>query len=354
MIEQVDLDRLEVPLSEPYRLSTVTVTSFDVALVRVRMADGSLGLGEVTSLEGYSAESGDQAWENLRTVGKTLPGTAADVAVNRVDSKLTDFPFSATGLVSAIETATGDNWPTVAAPVVGICSADDPLASRRDVLATQLDQGFDTIKVKVGFEPEADAEALTRLVEAAPADVSFRVDANQGYSLAEARQFLAAAPRDRLDHLEQPLAVDHLAEHARLTAESPVDIILDEEVATAEDLAAVDRADAADGVKFKLMKCGGLDRARWLLTDATDRGFSVIFGNGVQSDIGCLLEATVWADTELETVGEFNGWRKQSTSVLQSPPEFRDGRLHWDGTTPSLNESTLDQYRTATACFDSV
>lgn len=352
MIEEARLDRLEIPLSEPYRLSSVTVRSFDVALVRVRLADGAVGIGEVTSLEGYSAEGGDQAWENLRTVGETVPGTSPEEAIDRVESALGEFPFSATAFVSAIETATGDDWPSVGAPVVGICSADDPPAARRDALETQLDQGFETIKVKVGFEPEADAEALSELVAAAPDYVSFRADANQGYSLAEARQFLSAAPTNGLDHLEQPLPVGQLANHARLTADSPVDIVLDEEVAAAEDLAAVDAADAADGVKFKLMKCGGLQRARRLLTDATDRGFSVIFGNGVQSDIGCLLEAAVWSQLKVKTAGEFNGWRKQTTSVLESPPEFSNGCLHWDGSRPTLDDPTLDQHRLASARFD--
>jgi L-alanine-DL-glutamate epimerase-like enolase superfamily enzyme len=352
MIEEVRLDRLEVPLSEPYRLSSVTVRSFDVALVRVRLADRAVGIGEVTSLEGYSAEGGDQAWENLRTVAETVPGTPPEEAIDWVESALGEFPFSATAFVSAIETAAGDEWPSVGAPVVGICSADDPPAARRDSLESQLDRGFETVKVKIGFEPEADAEALSELVAAAPEEVSFRADANQGYSPAETRRFLSAAPTDRLDHLEQPLPVGQLAAHARLTADSPVDIVLDEEVATAEDLAAAAAADAADGVKLKLMKCGGLRRARRLLTDAADRGFSVIFGNGVQSDIGCLLEAAVWSQLEVETVGEFNGWRKQTMSVLESPPEFSDGCLHWDGSRPTLDGPALDQYRLASAHFD--
>lgn len=351
MITDLFLDRLEVPLSEPYRLSTVTIESFDIVLVRVRKDDGSLGFGEVTSLEGYSDENADQVWENLRTVGITLPGTSADQAVSHAASELDGYPFSATGLISAIETAGEYEWPTATTPIVAICSADDPPAVRRQSLTSQLNSGFDTVKIKVGFDPTADAEAVTQFVETAPDDISFRVDANQGYSLAEARKFLTLTPTDRIDHLEQPLPVGRLDDHATLTAETDLDIILDEEVTTADDLAAVDDVTAADGVKFKLMKCGGLNRAQQLLEDATERGFTVIFGNGVQSDIGCLLEAAVSKTIGLDTAGEFNGWRKQSESVLQSAPEFSDGCLCWDGSVPELNETAVERYRSDMSRF---
>lgn len=351
MIEQVLLDRLCIPLSEPYRLSTVTVEAFDVSIVRVRMADGSIGLGEVTSLEEYSAEDGDKVWENLQVVSETLPETDSKCAIAEIESALSEFPFSATGLVSAIETATGDGWPTVAVPVVGIVSAADSPDTLNKALKTQLAAGIDTIKLKIGFNPYDDAEALNRLFDQTPTDVSFRVDANQGYSLAEARYFIDHVSHDRLAHIEQPLPTGNLANHAALVAESPVDIILDEEVTTMPDIVAVEQAAAADGVKFKLMKCGGINRARRLISTAIDRGFTVILGNGVQSDIGCLIEAAVWEETDLQTVGEFNGWRKQTASVLESTPKFHDGRLIWDGIVPTLDDQMLNQFRTASARF---
>lgn len=351
MIRQVDLDRLQVPLQEPYRLSSVTVESFDISLVRVQTEDGSRGVGEITCLEGYSDESGDQAWKHAQTVGEKLPGVSIPSAISMVESELGAYPFSETGLVSALETAADYDWPTVTAPVVGILSADDPADERHRSLARQINEGLETIKVKVGFDPVSDAIALQRLLDDAPAHVTFRVDANQGYSLADAQTFLTHLSSSRIEHLEQPLPVGNLDSHASLTATSDIAIILDEEVATAEDLRRVDRADAADGVKFKLMKCGGPRNAVRLLEDATERGLSVIFGNGVQSEIGCLLEAAVWTNAGLTTAGEFNGWRKQSTAMLSTAIEFQDGSLHWDGSKPVFDQQRLSQYRTDSVRF---
>jgi L-alanine-DL-glutamate epimerase-like enolase superfamily enzyme len=345
MLDCVRLDRLAVPLSSPYRLSTVTVEALDVVLVRVETDDGRRGAGEVTTLEGYSAETGDEAWANLTAVAPDLPGRSLDAACERVASALDDRPFSASGLVAALETAGGVRVEPTTAPIVGILSADDPPGERRDSLYRQLDAGFETVKVKVGFDPQADADAVRDAVADAPDHVSFRVDANQGYTRAEAERFLDHAPVDRLAYLEQPLPVGDLDAHATLRGYSDLDILLDEEVETPADVARVEDAGAADGVKFKFMKCGGVGRTVAAIEDALNRGFTVSFGNGVQSDVGCVLEALVWAATDLETAGEFNGWRKQAEGVLQGGLAFADGSLRWTGDALELDEAVLDRYR---------
>jgi o-succinylbenzoate synthase len=352
MIASIKLDRIAIPLTHPYQLSTVTVEEFDVIIVRIQLTDGRSGIGEVTSLEGYSAETGEQAWTNLRTVGRHMPGLTVDDAISHVESELSAYPFSATGLCVGLETAARFNWQPVTTPMVGILSAQDPPAERHRALVNQIRDGFRTIKVKVGFDPHADAAVLDALIKDAPKTVAFRVDANQGYSLADARIFLAEAPVDRIDHIEQPLPVGQLTEHATLVSESPIDIILDEDVATVEDLEAIEQTAAADGVKFKLMKCGSFRQARHLLQDATRRGFTVIFGNGVQSDIGCLIEATVFEQVDIETVGEFNGWRKQSTTLLEDGPSFADGCLRWNHDSPSLDTDTIDRFGIDSARFE--
>jgi L-alanine-DL-glutamate epimerase-like enolase superfamily enzyme len=123
-------------------------------------------------------------------------------------------------------------------------------------------------------------------------------------------------------------------------------------VETPTDVTRVKDAGAADGVKFKLMKCGGVRRTVAAIEDALDRGFTVSFGNGVQSDVGCVLEALVWEATDLETAGEFNGWRKQSEGLLSGGLSFADGELRWRGTGIAFDDAALDRHRVATATFD--
>jgi L-alanine-DL-glutamate epimerase-like enolase superfamily enzyme len=352
MLARVRLDRLTVPLAAPYRLSTVTVETFDVILVQVETEDGRHGVGEVTTLESYSAESGDEAWADLLSVAADLPGLSTTAARECVMARLSDHPFSVSGPITALETAGEVAVGPVTAPIVGILSARDPHEECRDALHHQLDAGFETIKVKVGFEPRSDADTLRDIVAAAPDHVTFRVDANQGYSVPEAETFLDHAPVDRIAYLEQPLPVGNLDAHAALRDYSSLPIHLDEEVKSSTDVAQVTAAGAADGVKFKLMKCGGVGATVAAIKDALDRNLMVSFGNGVQSDVGCVLEALVWAATDLAVAGEFNGWRKQTDDLLSAGLSFAEGCLHWTADSFEFDATTLDCHRVAAAVFE--
>jgi L-alanine-DL-glutamate epimerase-like enolase superfamily enzyme len=207
--------------------------------------------------------------------------------------------------------------------------------------------------VKVGFDAKRDARRIRRIVKAVPETVSFRVDANQGYNLDEARQFLDAAPTDQLQLVEQPLPVGRLSDHASLRMEYDTTLMLDEEINNGDDLRDAAAADAADAVKFKLMKIGGWKSTERRIKQARDLGFEVVLGNGVQSDIGCIHEAAIWRATNLELAGEFNGWRKQKQALTNGRLHFDDGALTWDGGSISLDYErvdahTLDRERFAT------
>src|SRR5262249_16297411 len=61
-------------------------------------------------------------------------------------------------------------------------------------VARLCEEGYRTLKVKVGFDPPKDAARVAAIQRSIPANVQLRLDANQGYSPEQARDFL-----DRLD-----------------------------------------------------------------------------------------------------------------------------------------------------------
>ena len=65
---------------------------------------------------------------------------------------------------------------------------------------------------------------------------------------------------------------------------------------------------AADIIKLKLMKLGGIDQLGQALRRSR-RWASAVLGNGVAGDIGCWMEACVGARL-LTTAGEMNGFLK--------------------------------------------
>jgi L-alanine-DL-glutamate epimerase-like enolase superfamily enzyme len=119
-------------------------------------------------------------------------------------------------------------------------------------------RGFRVLKLKVG-DPDVDKDlARVEWLARHYADVSFVLDANQGYQRAQARAFverLRAWP-ERVRLIEQPLARDDLSGMAELRALSPVPIAADESVFTLSDARRVIDAGAADVVNLKITKSG--------------------------------------------------------------------------------------------------
>jgi L-alanine-DL-glutamate epimerase-like enolase superfamily enzyme len=125
--------------------------------------------------------------------------------------------------------------------------------------AAFVSEGFRIFEVKVGLEPEKDVERVKAVREATGDDIVLIVDANIGWTPMQAIRVLKRV--ERYDVLaEQPVkGVKHLAE-VRRAVNMP--IIADESCYTPEDALDIVRADAADILSIKLLKCGGYYKAK--------------------------------------------------------------------------------------------
>lgn len=337
MIEEINTWRLKIPLSEPYHLSHTTVENYDTILVEVN-SDKGVGWGESTFLENYSSIDIDSAWEKVSSLAEVLVGKKIDEATEKIKSE-TRYPFVRSGLLTGVETRKGEWMNEVSVPIVGILSVEDEeYRNKFDQLASK---NYRAIKIKIGFNPETDAERVSEIVNNFPEDTEFRVDANQAYSLSQAKKFLRRIPEDRVDILEQPLATGQLDKHSQLRSKCDVELMLDEEVVNKSDVYKISRSEAADVVKMKLMKQGGYKETLSLIRftkNKTDLG--IVLGNGVQTGIGCLQEASLWSVGDIRYAGEFNGWLKSESSVIDGI-RMNEGELRWSGGDIDIPESIV-------------
>ena len=118
--------------------------------------------------------------------------------------------------------------------------------------------GYQTYKLKIGYDERSDIE-LTRLVrEAIGAEPPLRLDVNGAWTPGTAkRQCRRLLPYDPA-YIEQPLELDDLAGHAALRASQPVPIALDESAYTLQDVGNIVRAQAADVILLDPHEAGGL------------------------------------------------------------------------------------------------
>ena len=343
MIRELNLVRLAIPLTVPYKLAFGAVVQFDSILVQATL-DAGEGVGEATILSGYTGETIEEAWARAKAFAGRLPGVAPDEAKTLAATVLADAPFTATAFITAIEMAEGHpllaiDTPTSVPLLAGI-NATDPAGIEREVEAA-IRAGYRTLKIKVGFDPDKDLERVRFIQRLNAGRARLRIDANQGYGREDGLRFARDVPADSVELLEQPCAASDWDAAAAVAAASAVPLMLDESIYTEADIDRAARIGAAF-VKLKLMKLGSLTR----LADALDRirklGMRPVLGNGVASDFGCWQEACV-ARRHVDTAGEMNGFLRQRWPLVTSPLRVEAGAIRLEpGAVPRLDDARLE------------
>lgn len=133
------------------------------------------------------------------------------------------------------------------------------------------------LKVKLGSTSgiEADKAMLLAVQEVAPSQELF-VDANGGWSLADAVIMSDWLGELGIKYIEQPLARGEESKLLELKMRSPLPIFVDESCMTSADIPLL--ANSVAGINIKLMKAGGLSEAMRMVHTAKAYGLQVMFG----------------------------------------------------------------------------
>jgi len=157
---------------------------------------------------------------------------------------------------------------------IGIMDTDPAVERAR----RWVDVGFRALKIKVGRDWKADVKRVKSVRDAVGKDVELRVDGNQGYSWSDALSFARNARNEGVVFFEQPVSVDDWEGMRALTESSPIPIMADEMVLTAEDVKKLRWANAARAVNMKLMKHGGILRSMEVNTLCESAGYATMVG----------------------------------------------------------------------------
>ena len=328
-LQGFDLHLLKLPLKVPYHLAFADLTHFDTIVVEARDDQGRVGYGEATLLAAYGGETVEDAWAFCRDRGRDLAGQTTTAARDHLARWLHDYPFSVAALTTAIEMVEGNPILSPSAevrvPLLGPVNGTDH-AAIPDEVESLLEQGYGTLKVKVGFDLEADLARVAVIQRAVAGRVMLRLDGNQGYDRGEACRFVTEVEADGIELFEQPCAASDW-ESAKAVAEvSRVPMMLDESIFGIEDIDRAADLGAASFIKLKLLKMGGLDRLADALEHIRARGMEPVLGNGVSSDIGCWMEACV-AAKGIRNAGELNGFLRPVSGIFAEPLPMDGGAV---------------------------
>jgi L-alanine-DL-glutamate epimerase-like enolase superfamily enzyme len=264
----------------PLADTTHTIDALDLVAVTLRTADGVAGMG-YTYTTGHGAAAvkamldteiapyavgrscrdadvlWEEAWWRTHWAGR---GGVSTLAMAAVDIALWDAQAVAAGLpLYRYIGAHRDRIRGYGSGVNLSLTLPDLVAQAEGFLA----RGFTGYKLKVGrATPREDAERLAALRETLGPDRLLIVDANMGWTVAEAVRRLRDLERYDVYWLEEPLIPEDVAGHAALARSSPVPIAAGENLYTKHQFADYLRADALHIVQADVIRCGGI--TEWL------------------------------------------------------------------------------------------
>jgi len=282
-----------LPLKAPWRTAAGTVACRHGWLVRIEDADGCVGVGD------DPAPLPDQIADGQ---GVRLEGLAARLIGQSPEEVLA----GSEGRGFGIETALLD----LLARKRGLSLRHllSPQAANRvkvngiapiDGIVSKADQGFGTVKVKVGIAPWRDeAAALNRLC--LPPGLVLRLDANRAWSRDEAEGFLAAIAGLPVESLEEPLRAPDRDGLADLQSGTQIALAIDESL----DLLGIDALLAAPPVRRLVLKpalVGGVRRTQALAAQARAAGYDVVVTSYLESAVGVAAAAHLAAAIDPES-----------------------------------------------------
>lgn len=223
-------------------------------------------------------------------------------------------------------------------------SVDDVVAQAR-LLA---DEGYKTLKAKIGRDAEADLAIVAALREAFP-DLILRVDANMGWQPEDAVRHIRALEEFDLELVEQPVPGDDLDGMRMIRESVEVPIMADESVWTAVDALACIRGDAADIFNVYVAEAGGLTAAAAVFSLAEAARIPCLIGSMPELGIGTAAQAHLaFAMRNIGFGCDVNGFVYHSDDVCDHGLTIEDGYLYpprGPGLGIDVDQSRVDRYR---------
>jgi muconate cycloisomerase len=210
-----------------------------------------------------------------------------------------------------------------------------------------LEAGFRSAKIKVGSGIEQDRDRVRAVRGAVGRKMALRVDANEAYTIEDAiRLGKVLSPFD-IALFEQPVSRHDLDGMAKVRKAVDIPVMADEAILGPETLIEVIRKEAADIVKVKVMKQGGISRAAHMIQMAEAAGIKCVVGHGFGLAINTLAEIHVAAScTNILEGCEFVGPLKMQKDVVKTQLRMDGGKVkvpHDSGLGAEIDEAKLEE-----------
>jgi len=306
-------------------------------------ASGATGIGECSTLPDLSIDHIPSYAHKLQEVCSSI---TSGKAIHDLD--LEKFPSIAFGVETALQSlqnaSLGANilFPSAftrgekGIPINGLVWMGNRQQMEKQLME-KLEAGFTCVKLKIGaLDFHTELEILRNLRQTfSPSEIEIRVDANGAFAPKEALEKLERLAQFSIHSIEQPIRQGQPEEMARLCAQSPIPIALDEELI---GVAKADRLPLLQQIKpqyiiLKPSLIGGFaGSSSWIdAANHTNTGWWVT--SALEGNIG-LNAIAQWTFTLNSSMPQGLGTGQVFTNNIPSPLTIHHGRLHYDTATP--------------------
>lgn len=364
-ITAVEAIPVSVPVRTPLKMAVATVYERTCIVVRMITDAGVVGLGESVLARYFSGESHASAVDLIDNVfAPVLVGRDPRETgeIRRLMGAITVFN---NGARAAVEMALHDavareqgiplyelygGRARPAVPTIWHVSGDDPAAMATEAKQAAAD-GYPLVKVKVGHEVEADLAAVFAVREAVGDDVQLLLDANQGWTVADAVRFAKEVLPAFPGFIEQPVHRNDVIGMAEVNRASDVVIAGDEGVFDADALRLHLDLGAVGAVVAKLMKAAGPIGIQEVFAVADEAGIGVHFaGMAGQTSVGAAHAAHLALAVPNLVYGSGIAPHYLAADIVTEPFRPVSGHLH-PGDDPGigleLDSEAVERYRVA-------
>jgi len=283
--------KLEMPLAIPYTIAYETVSKTTNIILKINTNKGITGWGcAAPDLE----VTGETAEDVIHTIEDTVIGLLqgeSPFQITRFTHLLKQQNPKASSTLAMVDMALHDLMARKAklplyqllggfrkeiptSITIGIL----PLKDTIEQASYYFKKGFSIIKLKGGLNLNEDIEKILKLREKHGHEFLLRFDANQGYTPAEAIEFISQTKNAEIEILEQPTKQSKEKQLGEVSQNIDVPVMADESIKTLKDAFRLASNDLIDMVNIKIMKVGGILESQHINSVAKAAGLEVMVG----------------------------------------------------------------------------
>ena len=304
LIKSIDIYTLKIPLKKPIKMAGISVDSAENLFVKITNQNDNYGWGEASSAPTMTGEFS----QGMFSAALFLK----DFLINKTLTSFDDLDllkksplYENKGTKSAFEIALLDliakehniplyqlftpNSQRQSIPIIKMV-AGKTISEEIDEFKKALDEGFTKFKIKVGSnDAKTDLNRCSTISKIGNDKCFFSADANEGFSLGDAREFAKEAKDAGISFFEQPIPASEKEKISEITAISTVPTCSDEGVHSINDVIEIGEKLITNGLSLKTIKLGGAYEAYKCGEKANELGLNVnLSGKVAETSIASL------------------------------------------------------------------